>query len=234
MAYIGIDEAGRGPLVGDMVLSGVLASLNVLKKLKSRGLRESKRLTSKRRYWFHKQALREGVVVVAMYVHPWRIDRENLNDIEEECIKQILRILRALIDPSAGGVRVYIDEVRGRAERIKNIVEKLFGEFVAEFAMESGADARYPPVALASIFAKVMRDLSLVELRRHVGNFGSGYSADPLTMKWLEETYTPGSGPPLYIRRSWRVLKNIAPAWYKKKETRKTPKHKSLLDYAKR
>lgn len=234
MTYIGIDEAGRGPLIGDMVISGVIVPLNALKKLKNKGLKESKQLTPRMRYWLYKQALREGVAVVAIYVHPWRIDQENLNDLEEGCIKRVLHILRALIDPGVNGVYIYVDEVRGRASRIKDVVETLFGKSTAGFAMEPSADARHLPVALASIFAKVMRDLSLVKLRKHVGNFGSGYSADPLTRKWLKETYTPSSGPPLYIRRSWRVLKNIAPEWYKEKKSRRTPRHKSLLDYAKR
>lgn len=234
MTYIGIDEAGRGPLIGDMVISGVIAPLNVLEKLKNQGLKESKRLTPRKRYWFYRQALQEGVVVTAVYVHPWRIDRENLNNIEEECIEWILNVLRALVDLSTGGVHIYVDEVRGRSHKIKNAVEMLFGKFATKFTMEPHADTKHLPVALASIFAKVMRDLSLVELRNHVGNFGSGYSADPLTKKWLEETYIPGSDPPLYIRRSWHVLKNIAPTWYKEKKSRKTPKHKSLLDYARR
>ncbi|MEM0246582.1 MAG: ribonuclease HII [Desulfurococcaceae archaeon] len=235
LTRIGIDEAGRGPLIGDMIVSGVLVSPDMLEKLKNRSLKESKRLSPKKRYWFYKQALREGVVVVAVYVHPWRMDRENLNDVEEECIGWILRILCTLIDPDVGGVHIYVDEIKGRASRIRDIAETCFKGFPVEFVMEPGADARYLPVALASIFAKVMRDLDLVKLRKHVGNFGSGYPADPLTKKWLKEMYTPGSDPPLYVRRSWRVLKNIAPTWYREKRRGgKAPKHKSLLDYARR
>jgi ribonuclease H, mammalian HI/archaeal HII subfamily len=232
--YIGVDEAGRGPLIGDMVVAGVLSDGNKLKDLEMQGLVESKQLNAETRSTFYKKAIKHGVVVVAVYVPPWRIDNENLNKLEEEQIKWILKVFSKII-PGLGvdEVKVFIDEVKGSAQKIESAARELFSKYRLVFQMEPEADAKYSPVALASIFAKVMRDRNLDVLKKLHGDFGSGYSADPLTISWVKMNYKSSIKPPLFIRRSWRNLRNLAPEWYieKKAENRK---HRSLFDFTKR
>lgn len=230
--HIGIDEAGRGPLIGDMVVAGVMANKDVISDLIKDGLVESKQLSSTERREIYHKALSKGVFVVAVYVSPWRIDRENLNKLEVEAIRWIIEV----ISKTMGGVHnseisVYIDEVKGKTNIVKQTVLEYLQSRINEIRMESDADKKYPVVALASIFAKVLRDYSINLLEKLFGDFGSGYPADPRLEDWLKSIYLSISKPPLFIRRSWSNLSNKAPSWYISK---KTVKHRTLFDFTKR
>ena len=232
--YIGVDEAGRGPLIGDMVVAGVLSAGSKLKELEKEGLVESKQLNAEARASFYRKAIKYGIVVIAVYVSPWRIDNENLNKLEEEQIKWILKVFSKIVPGvRVDEIKVLIDEVKGSARKIESAARELFTKYKLVFKMEPEADAKYSPVALASIFAKVMRDRNLDVLRKLYGDFGSGYSADPITVNWVKMNYRPSIKPPLFIRRSWRNLKDIAPEWYVEKKV-EIKKHRSLLDFTKR
>ncbi len=231
---IGIDEAGRGPLIGDMVVSGVVARESVLKELIGKGLADSKQLTPSDRYRIFLEALSKGVVVVSIYIPPWRIDRENLNDLELKAMENILRILVKIVKPQPNTqVKIYVDEVKGRSSLLDNYSKKLLKNQV-EFKMEAKADVLYSIVSLASIFAKVFRDVNLNALRKLVGDFGSGYPVDPQTIEWFKNTYRENKPPPVFLRRSWSNLKNLAPKWYQEKGREGKPGYKSLFDFAKR
>ncbi|MEM4482228.1 MAG: ribonuclease HII [Desulfurococcaceae archaeon] len=233
--YIGIDEAGRGPLIGDMVIAGIMTTNYILDRLVKKGLRDSKRLNPTKRYFLYNEAVREGVATIAVFIHPWRIDRENLNLIEERYIKWILKTINTLInDLKMEKVYIFVDEVKGCNNNVRAYAEELFKEFKLSFSMEANADLKYPPVALASVIAKVARDTSINALKRHIGDFGSGYTADPTLKDWLESSYSINAPPPIYIRRSWRLLKHKTPLWYIAKRKRKTPMHKNLRPFTKR
>lgn len=231
---IGVDEAGRGPLIGDLVIVGVLVRNDVLRELESSGLVESKQLSSESRLKFYMEAIKNKIVVVAVYVPSWEIDRENLNRLEEKYILWIINILRKIIgDIKEAEIKIYIDEVKGIAKRIESFVKQVFGRVAIDYKMEPHADSKYSSVALASVFAKVMRDRNLLALKKLYGDFGSGYSSDPRTVDWITRNYKPEFNPPLFLRRSWKNLRDIAPKWYKEKK-KESRRQKSLLDYAKR
>jgi len=231
--YIGVDEAGRGPVIGDMVVAGVLVHEEVIEKLVGEGLADSKKMSSTGRGRLYWMALSSGVVSVAIYIPPWRIDRENINDVEERVIGEILRVLGVI--SRINGLKqvvVIVDEVKGRDKRIRARAEEVLKSILHGFIMEKKADAKHPPVSLASVVAKVSRDTSLMALRRFVGGFGSGYPVDPETKNWILQIYSQGLSPPLFLRRTWGNLKNLAPSWYIVKKKRKLGQ-KSILDYAK-
>lgn len=230
---LGVDEAGRGPVIGDMVVACVLIKPRALIEIEKSGLRESKQLGAKKRRYFYREILKKGVVAILVYVHPWRIDRENLNDVEVESISWIMKIVQKIIcNAKPDEIHVYVDEIKGRAKILKNIVEKTIGKYKLEFIMEPNADVKYPAVAIASIFAKVSRDKNLEVIKKLVGDIGSGYPADLKTRDWLLNIYNADTTPPLYVRRSWSILRNIAPKWYTEKKRRK--EQRSLLDFIKR
>jgi len=226
--FIGVDEAGRGPVLGDMVISGVLVTPRVLEKLAGGGLKDSKKLKPSKRRSLYYEALKQGAVVVAVFVPPWRIDRENLNDIEERYIVWALSIMGLLLGRDGYRVHVHVDEVKGRGHAMVSKARGYFKGTVVEFKVERGADSKYSSVMLASVFAKVMRDLNLLGLKKRFGDFGSGYPVDPVTKKWILENRGLYATPPLFVRRSWSVLKSTAPNWYKKKTP---PRQKTLLDF---
>jgi ribonuclease HII len=234
IVYIGVDEAGRGPIVGDMVVAGVVVTDSVIRELESLGLADSKKLSSQRRRHILEEALTRGVVVVAYYVAPWRIDRENLNLLEAKAIDSILTTLGRILSGEDIGVYVVVDEVKGRRAQVELSARRAFQSRLLGFTMEDEADSKYPPASLASIAAKVLRDVNLEVARRVFGDFGSGYPHDPKTREWIKSEYASRAPRPLIVRASWSSLRDLAPEWYIEKTRRGDGVHKSLLDYAKR
>ncbi|MEM3519964.1 MAG: ribonuclease HII [Candidatus Hadarchaeales archaeon] len=197
----GIDEAGRGPVIGPMVICGILLEENDLERLRLGGVRDSKLLTPKRR-----QALADFIKTVArkhllLHVSPLEIDAaENLNELEAMKFAEIINSLKpsaAFVDSTDPNPSLF----RERLLRYLKVRPRL--------VVENFADRKYVQVAAASILAKVERDAQIERLRREHGDFGSGYPADPKTRdflkRWIEEK---GDLPP-FVRKSWETIKKL-------------------------
>jgi ribonuclease HII len=233
---IGVDEAGRGPFIGDMVIAGVIGLSSTFESLVSIGLRDSKLLEPLKRLTILNNMLSLDIDIVATYVSPIHIDRSNMNMLEYTVICSILKHLsysHILRQHQGAGVRIYIDEVKGYNDKIGECARGLYRGNV-EIFIESRADAKYPAVSAASIVAKILRDSNIKALQVIAGETGSGYPGDPVSRRWLANTYRDDSEPPVYIRRSWGIVRDLAPSWYVSKQVKHGKKEKSLLDYIRR
>jgi len=201
----GIDEAGRGPVLGPMVMAGVLIDETKIKKLRDMGVRDSKQLNSKEREILYKKIL--GIVekYKIISISPEEIDFHlkdstlSLNILEARITSKILNALspkKAFIDlPDRNKLRyeTYIKQ------KLNNTVELI---------CEYKADYKYPVVSAASILAKVTRDKYIEQLQDWIGeDFGSGYPSDPKTIAFLEKHWNNPSIT--FIRREWASWKNI-------------------------
>lgn len=223
---IGIDEAGRGPLFGDMVIALVCCSREAVDRLKSYGVVDSKELSPEQRAVLARAVIACSRLVVTTRVSPLEIDTFNLNRLTLDKILYLLSSIRCFI--SVDHVRaIYVDMVRGY-ERVIGGIEKLYPR--ASIVFEERADSKYTVVAAASIIAKHYRDMLIKELKRVYGEIGSGYPVDKKTIDWIIESYSRGSKPPPFLRRTWSILERIAPKWYREKRVRDTSQ-KSILDY---
>lgn len=224
---IGIDEAGRGPLVGDLVVAGVMAASSVFQGLAFEGAKDSKALSRRERRRLWADIIKVADIAVA-FVHPLRIDSENLNLLEAKAICNVLRALHGvyIAKYSTACVNIYVDEVKGILKILEDEVTRLWGSAAVLKMMPKGEEA-FPPVAVASIVAKVARDESLRPARRALGDFGSGYPSDERTMEWLRKSYAELPSPPLVLRRSWGTLKGAATLWYRKKG----PRQRSIKEF---
>lgn len=229
--YVGIDEAGRGPVIGDMIVAGVASTPSVFEDLALLGVRDSKLLSPSRRLTLYKAIISRDTTIALVYIPPLKIDQENLNTLEEMAVIKILNVISHVISGDASEVYIFIDEIKGRGANVEKNIKVLF-RCPVHVTMEPHADAKYLPVAAASIIAKVSRDLNLKTLRSLLGDFGSGYITDPSTRSWIQEYYTSQREPPLFIRRSWRILGKLAPSWYSPKKRKRS--NRSLLDYVKK
>ncbi len=198
---VGIDEAGRGPLIGTMVIAGVAMKKRDIEILAGLGVRDSKRLSRSRREALLESIVERALMIIVTPVSPVDIDRENINEIE---VRAVERILGALINIYGSCPKTYID-LFTKEDRIARL-KKLCIDIVAEH----GADSRYTVVAAASIVAKVLRDWHIDGLRRALGDFGSGYPSDPRTMSWISSI---GSQDLLraspFIRHRWATVKRL-------------------------
>ncbi len=200
---LGIDEAGRGSLVGDMFVAGVALAEGLEEALLRAGVRDSKSLGRSRRRELLLDVIRYSDMIVVSRVAPEDIDRGNLNDLEVGAVERILRHARSRgISPS----RIVLDEIAGRREAVERIARSLFPD--AEVLMSPGADKTFVQVSAASIAAKCLRDESIRILSSRYGDLGSGYPSDPRTVRWLSAMASTGSLPDC-VRRSWGTLRRI-------------------------
>ncbi len=200
---VGVDEAGRGSLVGDMFVAAVAVARDRVHLLPALGVRDSKSLSRERRALLVPRILEVADAVVVCRVVPEEIDRENLNDLEVEAIERIARQLKAR-DLAIG--ELVVDEVAGRAKDIEVAIHRYYPE--ARVAVVPRADRDYPAVAAASIVAKFLRDKHVELLGRVYGEIGSGYPSDPRTLEWLRRVKSSGKLPSC-VRRSWRTVGKV-------------------------
>lgn len=228
---LGIDEAGRGPIIGPMIVAGVLVDNSTVPILEKLGVRDSKELTPTQRRELFARILDLASYVVIVKIPPAVIDTVNLNRLE---IQTIAHIVRRTLTIYRDLDTIYMDAV-GPASKMASEIRRLSG-FKGTIVAKPKADRRYLPVSAASIVAKVVRDEEIEKLRQLYGVRGSGYPTDPHTLEWIREAYreSPHS-PPWFVRRSWSTLKRVAPGWYRAKSAEANNKgksgQKSLLDY---
>jgi len=208
----GADEAGRGPVLGPLVICAACFREADIPVLKEQGVTDSKKLTPKRR---------EELVSVIL----------------EKCIDHELVVFSArdIVESMQSGVNLNQLEVNGFAKAINamlgrgispritwidaaDVIEERFGEHIQlqldrKLSLQSmhKADAIHIPVGAASILAKTKRDALIDELagEYHNYNIGSGYPSDPVTRAFLKEYYTEHGEYPSITRTTWGTLKKL-------------------------
>lgn len=197
----GVDEAGRGPVIGPMVVAGVCASRDALIRL---GVKDSKKLSPKRREKLAKEIREVASQIVVLVVEPEEIDalrREmSLNEIEVELFARIISKMKDRV--------IYVDAADVDEERFaREIVARV--EKDVEIISKHRADSLFPEVSAASIIAKVERDRRIEELKKEIGDFGSGYPADERTKEYLKEYFKKHGDLPPHVRRSWKSARRF-------------------------
>ena len=201
MKIAGIDEAGRGSVIGPLVVCGVAVEEEREKYLERLKLRDSKKLSPKRRIILARKIRKIAeccpVKITAQDIDLLRSKDVNLNEIEKIAIKKIIGELK----PD----KVIIDSMDVKPERLKSEVEGYRENL--EVVSEHKADDKYTLVSAASIVAKVERDKAIANLRKEFPNIGSGYPSDPTTIAFLKEI--PYDEMPDFVRRSWSTVSKM-------------------------
>lgn len=200
MDILGIDEAGRGSVLGPMVIAGVIVPEKMEKVLERMGVKDSKRLTANRRTILSRKLKKmfeyEIVVITAREIDEMRASGINLNEIEKNAMESIILKLKP--------EKAIVDAVDVKAERFQ---ENLRNDTGANVIAEHKADDKYIEVSAASIIAKAERDAQIAEINKEfikTGGIGSGYPSDPTTKKFLTN-YTYDEMPD-FVRRSWATV----------------------------
>lgn len=198
----GVDEAGRGPVMGPMVVSGVCVDDE--SQLAAIGVRDSKKLTPEKREQLARQIIGfaevETVVVSAEEIDMLRMEM-TLNELEANIFTSVLEKLRPEI--------AYLDSADVNADRFGTTVAQGL-DFAVEIVSKHGADDIYPVVSAASIIAKTTRDREIAKIQKEIGErIGSGYPSDPDTIQFLEKWIREKGDLPPHTRRSWETAKRI-------------------------
>lgn len=204
MRILGIDEAGRGCVLGDLVIAGFLIEGVEELVLAEAGAADSKTLTHARRVEARERLVSLGEPDVRR-VTPAQIDAGNLNALEEAVIVELVIRWR----PDA----IRLDAL-GHPRTLPALQARLQAQLPAgltpEWIIEPKADHTYPVCGAASIFAKTTRDAALDELREDYGELGSGYPSDPVTRRWLEAWALTGAPWPPFVRTRWATIEQLA------------------------
>ncbi len=201
MKILGIDEAGRGSVLGPLVVSGVAIKQERLKYLERLGLKDSKKISPKRRISLsrkiHRIADCHTVHITAKDIDLLRSRDFNLNEIEKIAINKIIG--------ESKPTTCLVDSMDVKPERLTSQLEAMHPDVIV--LAEHKADDHYPIVSAASIIAKVERDRAIHEIKKKYKDIGSGYPSDPKTIQFLK-TIPPGELPD-FIRRSWATVERI-------------------------
>ncbi len=205
MLLLGVDEAGKGPVVGSMFVAGLVVDEEKLFDLAAFGVRDSKQLTPARREMLAKKINGVAKDQYILEVSPQVIDElrqvMTMNDIMVRCFSQVLQRLSA--------DRAILDAADVNAQRFADRVRSTSGTSM-EILAEHKADERHLVVSAASILAKVRRDESIRELERSMGcEIGSGYPSDPETIDFLKKWMKEHKELPICARHSWATAQHI-------------------------
>uniref|UniRef100_A0A8D8YZG3 Ribonuclease n=1 Tax=Cacopsylla melanoneura TaxID=428564 RepID=A0A8D8YZG3_9HEMI len=214
---LGIDEAGRGPVLGPMVYGTAFCPTeNNEELLKKLGCADSKALTEKKRDDILESIFKESewlgwmVEIISPNVicnSMLRRQKYSLNEVSHD---SAIGLIRKVIDAGVNVREVFVDTV-GPPESYKKKLSEIFPEL--NITVASKADALFPVVGAASICAKVSRDLALKLWKFNEGieveTWGSGYPGDPVTKRFLSENIDPVFGFPQLVRFSWSTASKI-------------------------
>lgn len=234
---LGIDEAGRGPVLGPMVYAASYCPISMIDKLNKLQANDSKQLTEEQR-----DKLREKIESSSDFLQS-RICVLPATELSEKMLRKVkvnlnvishdaaLDLVRQTIKNGVNIKQVFVDTVgtpHTYAEKFRNEFPQL-----EKVVVEKKADSKFKIVSVASIMAKTTRDKCIKqwaypEMIRSESNFetypigqndndkveftfnkGSGYPSDPITKKWMENSYDEVFGFPNIVRFSWGTTKTI-------------------------
>ena len=203
MDILGIDEAGRGSVLGPLVIAGVVIDNRKESILENMGVKDSKRLTPERRKVLARKLKKmfeyDTVIYSAQDIDNMRSEGINLNEIERKGMQDLIQKLD--FD------KAIVDAVDVKPLRFQDKLQRATGK---DIKAEHKADDKYIEVSAASIIAKQTRDEAIAEINKYfedVGGIGSGYPSDPTTKKFLSNyTYNEMPG---FVRKSWATVAKL-------------------------
>jgi ribonuclease HII len=209
MLILGIDDAGRGPVIGPMVLAGVLIEKPIEKEFLKLGIRDSKTLSPKKREQLAKKIKELSKATYEVVISVDEIDGKNndgLNLNQREAVASSIIINK--LNSKKENISVIIDCPSVNLESWKEYLEKfIIAGSNLSLKCEHKADANHISVSAASILAKVRRDEEIKKIKEKLNiEFGSGYSSDPITRKFIYDNYDKFAGKGIF-RESWGTIK---------------------------
>lgn len=202
MQICGVDEAGRGSLLGPLVVAGVSIKKSAINDLSSIGVKDSKKLLPKTRAEIYKEILKIVDKHYIVRINPRMIDanvkRHNLNNLEAKYMAKIISRLQPDI--------AYVDSCDVNPTRFGKKISLLSN--ISKIRSYHHAESKSLVVAAASIIAKVARDKSIARIQKNY-HVGSGYPSDSKTIGFVTQYYQENQTFPNFVRTSWAPAKII-------------------------
>ncbi|KIY71514.1 ribonuclease H2 subunit A [Cylindrobasidium torrendii FP15055 ss-10] len=215
---LGVDEAGRGPVLGPMVY-GVAFCPKAWGKVDEMGFNDSKQLTPEMRSTLfntlseHEDHFGWAVRVISPQdISSGMLKRPAIN-LNEQAKAATVLLIREVMEKGIQISELYVDAL-GPIPEYQRYLSSLFPG--VSVTVEKKADATYKIVGAASIAAKKTRDVCVEQWCWEEEGYtapdipvGSGYPSDPNTKNWLQEALHPVFGFPRLVRFSWQTITTI-------------------------
>jgi ribonuclease HII len=199
----GVDEAGRGSVIGPLVVAGISIEKNGISRLHKLGIRDSKTLTpvARENFFGNIVGLANSLCISKFDCH--EVDNyvffNGLNELEAVGMAEVINNIHA--------PRIYVDACDINLERYKNSIKKYLWTPKPKIYCLHHADCFNVVVSAASIVAKIIRDNEVQRIRRIYHDIGSGYPSDKKTMFFIKKWVTRYKSAPHFARKSWRPLR---------------------------
>lgn len=199
---LGIDEAGKGPVIGPLVICGYVIDSKNNEKLRDLGVKDSKLLSPERRESIAKELKKICKDYIVIKLTPKQIDDKtlNLNKLEIKHIQKIIDMMEhndVIIDAIEANTEKFAEKIRHGLKNNTKIIA------------ENYADKNHLVVGAASIIAKTERDSEIKKLHKEFGFFGTGYPSDEKTINFLKKYFNKNNKFPDCVRNSWVTAKVI-------------------------
>jgi ribonuclease HII len=198
----GVDEAGRGSIIGPLVVAGVSVRESKIPRLKELGVRDSKQLTRQAREKLYGQIIDLAEHHHVHVIKPTEVDASvllrGLNRLEASAMARVIGMINA--------GEVYVDCCDTNPDRYRETIASHL-ETVPTIHSLHHADRINVVVSAASILAKVTRDAEIQKIRRRHRGIGSGYPSDEKTMLFIREWVAAKKCAPAFARKSWKPLR---------------------------
>jgi ribonuclease HII len=197
----GVDEAGKGSVLGPMVVAAVgISSEDILEGIR---VRDSKLLSAKERERLYK-IIRKKCQVATVRLDAQQIDIVRRDMTLNEAVARAHAQVIVKLSPDYAYLDACDVNTFRYAEMVKNHLV-----LPCEIISEHHADEKFPVVSAASIIAKVTRDRAIATLAKKYGTIGSGYPSDPVTIRFLNTYIDEHHVPPPIARKSWKTVSAI-------------------------
>ena len=201
----GVDEAGKGPVIGPLVVAAV--KVDNAKDIENLGFKDSKQLTPKRRKELA-DLIKNKFHYAVEIIEPEIVDeyrrKNKLNQLNREAFERLISKLNPKV--------AYVDAADVNENRFGNEIKKgLTNQNDTDVISMHKADEKIPVVAAASIIAKETREKEVGRIKHRIGDFGSGYPSDEKTINFLKSFYADNGKWPEGTRKSWKTLDRIRP-----------------------
>jgi ribonuclease HII len=199
-----------------MVIAGVVIDKKDEKRFVRIGVKDSKKLSPRRREELAKQIENIAKNIVIMRVQACKIDSYREKGIN---LDKIEAIKMAEIIDMCNGSKIFVDSLEQNSKKFKNIILSFLKGKSADLVVENYLDESIPVVGAASIIAKVNRDEAIDEIKKKEGfDFGVGYSHDSRTIEFVKKLIKERNGNlPPFVRKSWITTQTLlSQSWQQK------------------
>ncbi|RLI66710.1 MAG: ribonuclease HII [Promethearchaeia archaeon] len=209
MRIAGVDEAGRGPVIGPLVIGCVVYSEEKIHYLDQIGVDDSKTLSPRKREIIAEK-IKETCDNFEIYIlTPEQINKLHyqnhltLNQMEERFFAEVLNSLKPHPD------KIFLDACDTKEDRFGQTIGSMLSFKPKKVVSKHHGDSIFRIVGAGSILAKTARDLEIQRYKEIYGEIGSGYPSDPTTQRFLYKYYKTHLKFPPIVRTWWKTAEDI-------------------------